>query len=69
MTYISKDYCSCVPDGIWGNVCKEHDVNYAFIRKARLLADKEFFKSLYIHSRIIAYVYYIGVRILGRLFV
>ena len=64
-----NNYCSFVPDGTWGNVCKDHDSNYAALRRGRKAADKLFFAGLYTHSRLIAYVYYFGVRLFGRLFV
>lgn len=66
---LSEDYCTAVPDGDWGDVCKTHDDDYTFVKHYRKEADIEFRLNLSKHNRVIAFIYYIGVRVFGRLFV
>ena len=66
---MSKDYCSFVPDGTWGIACEVHDIDYAKVRAARKYADCAFRDYLVrLGHPLVAKVYYVGVRIFGRLF-
>lgn len=67
----TKEGCSYVPDGKAKASCDAHDVNYKEIWVMRKQADDDFLIAMLLDDvwKPKAYIYYWGVRILGRLVV
>ena len=64
------DYCSFSPEGNWADACKQHDIDYAVIREMRKKADMDLKNSITKKGfPTIAKIYFIAVRIFGRIFV
>ena len=71
MALFTTKGCSFVPDGKAEDSCNYHDVGYKDVWVLRQNYDLEFLKNMLSDGvwKPKAYLYYYGVRILGRLFV